>query len=93
MKLEGQELPFESVAYEHTDITHTYIIIEELLNVPQELNNEIVYCVPRILILELLSFLTKVLNTVWLRNLNPGIINFPFSPGLSNLTKHFYTPY
>lgn len=37
MKLEGQELPFENVVYEHIHITHTYIIMEELLNVPQGL--------------------------------------------------------
>lgn len=52
MKLQGQELSFENVAYEHIHITHTYIIMEELLNVPQELKNEKVYCVPWILVLE-----------------------------------------
>lgn len=45
-------------------ITHTHIIVEKLLNIPQELKAEIVFFVPWIQILEPLSFLTKVLNAV-----------------------------
>lgn len=45
-------------------ITHTNIILEKLLNIPQELKTEIVCCVPWIQILEPLSFLTRVLNAV-----------------------------
>lgn len=45
-------------------ITHTHIILEKLLNIPQELKTEIVCCVPWIQILEPLSFLTRVLNAV-----------------------------
>lgn len=45
-------------------VSHTHTTVGKLLNIPQELKAEVVYCVPWIQILEPLSFLTKVLNAV-----------------------------